>query len=86
MPEMRAYSVVCAVMQLWLAARARGVGLGWVSILEPGVGRHALGTPPDWRLVAYLCLGWPEAEHDTAELERAGREARARLDRRLSRI
>ena len=77
MPEMRAYSVVCAVMQLWLVARAHGLGLGWVSILDPDRLAHDLGVPQTWRLVAYLCLGWPEEEHEDAELERAGWEARA---------
>ncbi len=76
MPEARRYSVVCAVMQLWLAARARGLGLGWVSILDPLTLNMAFGVPPGWRLVAYLCLGWPEEEHDDAELERAGWESR----------
>ena len=77
MPEMRAYSVVCAVMQLWLVARAHGLGLGWVSILDPERLARDLGVPPAWRLVAYLCLGYPEEEHEDPELERAGWEARA---------
>lgn len=76
MPETRRYSVVCAVMQFWLAARARGLGLGWVSILDPLTLNMAFGVPPGWRLVAYLCLGWPEEEHEDAELERAGWETR----------
>lgn len=77
MPEMRAYSVVCAVMQMWLAARAAGLGLGWVSILDPDRLARDLGVPEDWRLVSYLCLGWPEEEHEDAELERAGWESRS---------
>jgi 5,6-dimethylbenzimidazole synthase len=76
MPEMRRYSVVCAVMQLWLAARAEGVGVGWVSILDPEAARAALGAPEGWRLVAYLCIGWPEEEHADAELDRLGWERR----------
>lgn len=76
MPEMRRYSVVCAVMQLWLAARAEGLGLGWVSILDPDRLARDLGVPPDWSLVAYLCLGYPEETHDDPELERAGWEHR----------
>lgn len=84
MPEMRRYSVVCAVMQLWLAARAEGIGVGWVSILDPDAARRALGAPESWRLVAYLCLGWPEETHDDAELERAGWERRRRLEGKVT--
>jgi len=76
MPEMRRYSVVGALTQFWLATRARGVGLGWVSILDPDRLARDLDIPADWRLVAYLCIGWPEAECDTPELELAGWEAR----------
>ncbi|WP_138468133.1 5,6-dimethylbenzimidazole synthase [Poseidonocella sp. HB161398] len=76
MPEMRRYSVVCAVMQMWLAARAQGLGMGWVSILDPLRVREALALPGDWRLVAYLCLGWPETEETAPELERLGWEHR----------
>ncbi len=56
----------------------RGIGLGWVSILEPDVVVEALDVPPAWTLVAYLCLGWPVEEHLDPELERAGWQARAR--------
>ncbi len=83
MPEMRRYSVVCAVMQLWLAARAEGLGAGWVSILDPDRLSASLGVPDDWRLIAYLCLGWPEEEHCDAELERAGWEDRLGIDNRV---
>jgi 5,6-dimethylbenzimidazole synthase len=76
MPEMTAYSVVCAVMQLWLAARAEGLGLGWVSILDAARLERDLAVPEDWRLVAYLCLGWPEEEQTDPELDRAGWEVR----------
>lgn len=76
MPEMRRYSVVCAIFQLWLAARAQGIGLGWVSILDPDCLTRDLDVPADWRLVGYLCLGYPAGEHDDPELERAGWETR----------
>ncbi|MEM6677477.1 MAG: 5,6-dimethylbenzimidazole synthase [Pseudomonadota bacterium] len=85
MPEMRAYSVVCAVMQLWLGARAHGIGLGWVSILDPAEVARACRADPDWRLIAYLCLGYPEDTHLDCELERAGWEHRDRLADRLTR-
>ena len=76
MPETVAYSAVLAVHTLWLLARAWGVGLGWVSILDPGAAAAALDVPPRWRLVAYLCLGYPEEDMDAPELERAGWETR----------
>ncbi len=74
MPEMLDYSVVAAITQFWLAARVAGVGVGWVSILEPEVVRDVLATPPEWKLIAWLCVGWPEDEQDVPELVRAGWE------------
>lgn len=85
MPEMRRYSVVCAVMQLWLIARAHGVGVGWVSIIEPAAVARVCSAPAGWDLVAYLCLGYPQEEHLDCELERAGWERRARLEDRITR-
>ena len=77
MPEMRRYSVVAAVTQFWLAARAAGLGVGWVSILDPDRLARDLNVPPDWALVAWLCVGWPEAESETPELQQAGWEDRS---------
>jgi 5,6-dimethylbenzimidazole synthase len=76
MPETLKYSTVCAVHTLWLVARAAGVGLGWVSILDPEEVARTLAVPPRWRLVAYLCLGYPEEAHDDPELSRRGWEHR----------
>ena len=76
MPEMRRYSVVGAIVHFWLAARAHGLGVGWVSILDPLQLCRDLRVPDGWSLVAYLCVGWPEAVSDTPELERAGWEDR----------
>ncbi|WP_026607748.1 5,6-dimethylbenzimidazole synthase [Methylocapsa acidiphila] len=70
MPETLDYSVVAAIHTFWLAARARGLGLGWVSILDPAALAETLGAPPDWKLVAYLCVGLPQEEHQDPELER----------------
>src|SRR5947209_16666978 len=56
-PETDLYSTVCAVQNLWLAARAEGVGVGWVSIIEIDELRAILGIPPHVVPVAYLCLG-----------------------------
>ncbi|PIV73892.1 MAG: 5,6-dimethylbenzimidazole synthase [Rhodobacteraceae bacterium CG17_big_fil_post_rev_8_21_14_2_50_65_11] len=77
MPEMLRYSVVSALMLFWLAARARGLGVEWVSILHPDRLARDLDAPADWRLVAYLCIGWPEDNTETPELERLGWEDRA---------
>ena len=79
MPETLRYSVVTAVHTLWLAARARGIGVGWVSILDPKTLSKSLDVPKDWSLVAYLCIGWPEEEHLDPELLRNGWEDRQDL-------
>lgn len=76
MPEMLHYSVVAAISTFWLAARAHGVGVGWVSILEPDVVTDVLDMSPDCRLIGYLCVGYPLEESDTPALEIAGWETR----------
>ena len=76
MPETLAYSVVTAVHTLWLAARAEGVGVGWVSIVDPARIAAILETPASWSLVAYLCIGYAEEEHADPELERHGWQGR----------
>jgi 5,6-dimethylbenzimidazole synthase len=72
MPETIRYSVVAAIQTLWLAARAEGLGVGWISILDPTAVHTALDLPAHWTFVAYLCIGWPVEEHDDPELERHG--------------
>ncbi|NRP14258.1 5,6-dimethylbenzimidazole synthase [Aliiroseovarius sp. xm-m-379] len=76
MPEMRRYSVVSAIMLFWLATRARGLGLGWVSILDPEQICRDLNVPDTYKLVGYFCLGWPEVVTDSPELEEQGWEVR----------
>jgi 5,6-dimethylbenzimidazole synthase len=76
MPETTAYSAVMAVHTLWLAARVAGLGLGWVSILEPRSLAVALEVPPHWTFIGYFCLGYPQSEEAMPELERAGWETR----------
>jgi 5,6-dimethylbenzimidazole synthase len=76
MPEMVDYSVVAAISTLWLAARAEGIGVGWVSILDPAAIAAALDIPADWRFIGYLCIGYPQFDDDRPELERAGWERR----------
>ena len=76
MPETTTYSAVIAIHTLWLAARAMGVGVGWVSILDTDAVRTALDVPADWKLVGYLCVGYPASADDTPELERTDWEHR----------
>lgn len=76
MPETTEYSVVAAICSMWLAARAEGVGLGWVSILDPLHVSEILAVPKSWKFIGYLCLGYPDAEFDRPELERANWEHR----------
>lgn len=76
MPEMRRYSVVGAINLFWLTTRARGLGVGWVSILDPDQLNKDLDVPNNWSLVAYLCVGWPEDVSKTPELEQLGWEDR----------
>ena len=76
MPEMRRYSVVAAITQFWLVARSHGLGVGWVSILDPVRLCRDLGVDSDWSLVGYLCVGWPEEMSETPELVGAGWEDR----------
>ena len=76
MPEMIEYSVVSAIHTMWLAARAEGVAMGWLSILTPGRINKVLDVPETWRLIGYFCLGYPQAVSETPELERAGWERR----------
>jgi len=76
MPEMLRYSTVMAIHTLWLAARARGIGLGWVSILDPSPITTLLDVPADWTLIALLCLGYPSEPSDIPELERRGWQKR----------
>jgi 5,6-dimethylbenzimidazole synthase len=84
MPETALYSAVCAVQNLWLAARAEGIGVGWVSILDAGLLRSALNIPEHITPVAYLCLGYVDAFAAEPELERAGWERRTPLRNVLS--
>ncbi|MBV1703787.1 MAG: 5,6-dimethylbenzimidazole synthase [Hyphomicrobiales bacterium] len=86
MPEALDYSVVAQIVAFWIAARARGLGLGWVSILDPADVAKAAGAPPDWRFVAYLCIGLPSEEHDVPELQRAGWQARTGRGRTVARV
>jgi 5,6-dimethylbenzimidazole synthase len=76
MPETPAYSTVMAIHTLWLAARAAGIGLGWVSIIDPAVVTQALDVPAGWALIGYFCVGYPQSQSETPELESLGWEQR----------
>ncbi len=76
MAEMRPYSVVTAVTLFWLTLRAEGLGLGWVSILDPDQLARDLDVPDTWSLIGYFCVGWPETQSETPELETLGWEER----------
>jgi nicotinate-nucleotide--dimethylbenzimidazole phosphoribosyltransferase len=71
-PEAVRASACCAVQNLWLAARAEGIGVGWVSIIEPAVLREELALPPGVEPIAYLCVGRPLAFRARPMLEEAG--------------
>ena len=84
MPETALYSAVCAVQNLWLAARAEGIGVGWVSILDPAALRATLHVPEGMALIAYLCIGYVDNFGEDPELERLGWERRAPLEQCVS--
>src|SRR4051794_8272532 len=79
-PQTDVYSTACAVENLWLAARAEGLGVGWVSFYRPADLRALLGIPERADPIAYLCLGWPDERPSRPGLEPAGGSARLPLD------
>jgi 5,6-dimethylbenzimidazole synthase len=79
MPEMIEYSAVLAVHTLWLAARAEGIGVGWLSILEPSRVTEILDVPPAWTFIGYLCVGYPAQDDAAPVLEQQGWDTRRRL-------
>lgn len=80
-PETDLFSTCCAVQNLWLAARAEGVGVGWVSIFDPVLVKHELGIPDNIELVAYLCIGYPEEFPDEPTLQKVGWRKRLPLEK-----
>lgn len=76
MPATIDYSAVMAIHTLWLAARAEGIGLGWVSILDPARIAAILDVPTTWRFIGHFCLGWPVKEDVVPALERLNWERR----------
>jgi len=80
LPETDVYSTCTAVQNLWLAARAEGVGVGWVSILANDRLRGIFGIPESVVPVAYLCVGYPVEFGPVPELEAQGWGERLALD------
>ena len=78
-PETDLYSTCCAIQNLWLAARAEEIGVGWVSILSPGKLKEILGIPSRVTAVAYLCLGYVREFPKKPMLEETGWEKRVPL-------
>ena len=74
------YSTCCAIQNLWLAARAEGIGVGWVSILDHGALKRVLGVPKPVKILAYLCLGYVSDFSTQPDLERAGWRERIPVD------
>jgi 5,6-dimethylbenzimidazole synthase len=79
-PNMDVYSTVCAIQNLWLAARAEGIGMGWVSIFRDADLRVILGIPDRIEIVGYLCLGYVDKLYDRPELEVKGWSRRLPLE------
>jgi nicotinate-nucleotide--dimethylbenzimidazole phosphoribosyltransferase len=78
-PETDVYSTACAIQNLWLAARAEGLGVGWVSFYRPEDLRSLLGIPARVDPIAYLCVGWPDERPERPGLESAGWASRLPL-------
>jgi 5,6-dimethylbenzimidazole synthase len=78
-PAVDLYSTVCAVQNLWLAARAESLGVGWVSILDLEELKATLGIPAALTAVAYLCIGYVSEFHAQPDLEEKGWETRSDL-------
>ncbi|POA99316.1 5,6-dimethylbenzimidazole synthase [Chromobacterium sinusclupearum] len=79
LPEMDLASVACAIQNMWLAARAEGLGLGWVSIFDPAKLAALLSIPPGARPVAILCIGHVEAFYERPMLEQENWASRQNL-------
>ena len=78
------YSVVCAIQNMWLMARSLNIGIGWVSILKPKKMYKILNVPKNYKLVGYLCIGYPKEFLDTPELQTLKWEKLKKLDEVVS--
>jgi 5,6-dimethylbenzimidazole synthase len=75
-PEMSEYSVVLSIENMWLAARSEGIGMGWISFIDPNIVKKILNIPENIKLVGYFAIGYLTEEHDIPELEERGWEKR----------
>lgn len=73
------YSVVCAIHNMWLTARALNIGIGWVSIIKPKKIRKALKVSKEYKLIGYLCIGYTNNFLDEPELKKLGWEKEKNL-------
>ncbi len=80
MPEMDLASIACAIQNMWLAARAEGIGLGWVSLFDPAALAQLLKMPADAKPVAILCIGQVDTFYSRPMLELEGWEQRRALE------
>lgn len=80
LPEMDLASLACAIQNMWLAARAEGLGLGWVSLFDPVALARLLDIPPGGKPVAILCLGHVEAFYEKPMLEQENWAERQAID------
>jgi 5,6-dimethylbenzimidazole synthase len=80
LPEMDLASASCAIQNIWLAARAEGLGMGWVSLFDPASLKTLLHMPDDSQPIAILCLGYVDAFYPEPMLQTAGWDQRRNLD------
>jgi nicotinate-nucleotide--dimethylbenzimidazole phosphoribosyltransferase len=78
-PDADVWSCACAIENLWLTARAEGLGVGWVTLFEPAALAGLVGLPDGVATLGWLCLGWPDERPPEPGLERAGWSRRAPL-------
>ena len=79
-PDTDMWSCACAIENLWLAARAEGLGVGWVTLFPPDELAGLVGLPPGVETLGWLCVGWPDERPPSPGLERAGWSRRAPLE------
>ena len=84
MPETDVYSTCCAIQNLWIAARAENIGVGWVSIVQREDLYSIFKIPPHIQIIAYLCLGYVTHFPDAPDLERSGWGKRLPLEKLVS--
>jgi 5,6-dimethylbenzimidazole synthase len=79
MQQMGEYSVVCAVQNMWLMARALNIGIGWVSILDEAKVLSTIQVKKNTKLIAYLCVGYVDKFYEESELKTLGWEEEKQL-------